>query len=382
MNKTYKYFAFISFQSADAKEALWVQKAIESYRLPTAVSRQNKDLPKKMRPCFCYLNDINLSEELMQELKLRMEQSEFLIVLCSPNSAKSNFVNGGIDYFIEHGGRDRIIPLIVSGIPYSNDPATECFPEALKRHFPKDADPMKDHQILGVNINEEGAGSKQWKRQRAVIMIIARMLSLEFENLWNREQKRKRRKRINLSLLTLAIAAALALTWHFSKTTDVNINLQEQSVRNNNLPQLSDGKIILTLKNEQKEISELNVNSPAQFKNIPRSFLRKSVRLQFSGTDYTTIDTTLVLRQTLTLPICRDEEKYGRIRFALRGTDKPQDLPLTIAGQSIRPAANGEVNILVPLDKQQVCYAVSVNGKELPDSICTPCGEHDVLLIE
>ena len=168
MQESYKYFAFISFQSADAKEALWVQKAIENYRLPTAVSK-TRSLPKRMRPCFCYLNDINLSEELMMELKQRMEQSEYLIVICSPRSAKSSFVNGGIDYFVQLGRRDRIIPLIVDGLPYSGDPETECFPEALRRHFPKSADPMQDHQILGVNVNEEGAGSRRWKRQRAVL---------------------------------------------------------------------------------------------------------------------------------------------------------------------------------------------------------------------
>ena len=382
MNETYKYFAFISFQSADAKEALWVQKAIESYRLPTAVSKQNKDLPKKMRPCFCYLNDINLSEELMQELKLRMEQSQFLIVICSPNSAKSNFVNGGIDYFIEHGGRDRIIPLIVSGTPYSNDPATECFPEALKRHFPKDADPMKDHQILGVNINEEGAGSKQWKRQRAVIMIIARMLSLEFENLWNREQKRKQRKRINIGLATIAIVAALALTWQLSKSTSVDISLQETTFNNPYLPQLQDGKIVLTLKNEQKEITELTAASNVQFKNIPRSFIGKKVNLQFTGTDYTDIDTIVTLSRSINLPISRDEEKYGRIRFAVRGVKQPQDLSLVIAGRNIKPTEQGDVNILVPIEEQQICYPIIANDILLADSICTPCGEHDVILID
>ena len=62
-----KYFAFISFQNSDAKWALWIQKQIEAYRLPIALSKQRPDLPRKIKPCFCYLSDISLKEELMMD---------------------------------------------------------------------------------------------------------------------------------------------------------------------------------------------------------------------------------------------------------------------------------------------------------------------------
>lgn len=375
----YKYFAFISFQSSDAKEALWVQKAIESYRLPTAISR-SKDLPRRMRPCFCYLNDINLSEELMDELKLRMEQSEYLIVVCSPRSAKSTFVNGGIDYFVNLGRRDHIVPLIVEGIPYSGDPETECFPEALRRHFPKNADPMLDHQILGVNINEEGAGSKNWKRRRAVLMVIARMLNLEFDNLWNREVRRRRRQRITIATLIIAVLCMIALTWHFSRSVDVNINLSEQTFANANLPAAEDASLTLFLENETKTLDSLTITQQVTFSNIPRRFIGKQVRCTLTASGYLPVDTTITLATAQTLPISRDKALYGNISFRLRGIPHPENHQLVIAGHTLRPDADGNVRLTLPIEQQAQFYIVRLDGKALADTLFMPCGTDDVML--
>ncbi len=378
MQENFKYVAFISFQSADAREALWVQKAIEGYRLPTAVSR-SRSLPKKMPPCFCYLNDINLSEELMQELKLRMEQSQYLIVVCSRRSARSTFVNGGIDYFVSLGRRDRIIPLIVDGIPYTNDPETECYPEALKRHFPKSADPMQDHQILGVNLNEEGAGSKRWKHQRAVLMVIARMLNLEFENLWNREvQRRKRQRRAIIAGIT-GVLCLLGLTWHFSRSIDIEVNTPEATAHNENLPMCIDGRLTIKLANEEKTLDSIHPGSTLIFKNVPQRFIGREAAVAFSGEGYLPIDTTLSLQPSLTLPLCRDAELYGHLFFRLRGKEHPERQTLVIAGREIHPDADGLVDLQVPIEEQLTTYPVMINNQLAADSIHTPCGENDIL---
>ena len=322
MEETYKYFAFISFQSSDAKQALWVQKQIENYRLPTTIQRINKTLPKRMRPCFCYLNDISLSEELMQELKLRMWQSEYLIVICSPRSAKSQFVNGGIDYFVSLGRRERIIPLIVEGTPYSSDSSTECFPEALRRHFPKSADPMQDHQILGVNLNEEGAGSKSWRRHRALLMVVARMLNLEFNNLWNREVQRLRRKRIMISVVVLLVAALLTMTWYMSRSVNIETVWTEAEPVNSNLPQSTDGKLVLSLHNEEKTVNNIVAGENVIFKNVPNRFLGQKVRVSFTCSNYLPVDTTVRLTKQMSLPLRRDRDVYGKVRVMLKTNRK------------------------------------------------------------
>ena len=136
MEQQYKYYAFVSYRSSDEKWAKWLQEKIEAYRLPTTVQRMSSTLPKqRLRPCFRYHTDIQ-PNELKTELRNKLEQSQYLLVICTPRSAQSPWVGAEIDTFVELGRRDRIIPVIVEGRPYSGDPATECYNPSLLKHFP------------------------------------------------------------------------------------------------------------------------------------------------------------------------------------------------------------------------------------------------------
>lgn len=369
-----KYFAFISFQSSDAKWALWIQKQIEAYRLPIALSKQRPDLPRKIKPCFCYLSDISLKEELMMELKQQMEQSQFLIVICSPQSAKSSFVNGGIDYFVNLGRRDRIIPLIIDGVPYSND-KNECFPEALKRHFPKHSDPLQDHQILGVNINEQGAGSKRLTRKRAVVLMVARMLGLNFEDLWQREIKRQRRRQTLIGIIIAFFLTMVGLTWYLSQTVTITTCLQEQTPTNTYLPALTNAVITLTLDNEQKRDTFASISDQAIFNNIPPQMLGKSVHVNWQCPNWLPLDTSITLSKQMVIPIHRDPEVFGHIHFRLRGIQHPEQITLELGGISVMPTADGTVDCLVPLPNQRVAYPIG------QDSVFMPCGPNDIIIL-
>ena len=52
-----------------------------------------------------------------------LDKSKYLILICSPNSAKSEYVNDEAEYFIKNGRTDHIIPLIVDGVPHSEYPS-------------------------------------------------------------------------------------------------------------------------------------------------------------------------------------------------------------------------------------------------------------------
>jgi len=181
MKEEYTYFAFVSYRSSDEKWAKWLQEKIEGYRLPTTIQHENSDLPKtRLRPCFRYHTDIQ-PNELKSELRQKLEQSKYLLVICTPRSAQSQWVGAEIDTFVELGRRDRIIPVIVEGSPYSGNPETECYNPSLLKHFPHSDNIDEDREILGVNIHEEGSGSAYMKRERAVMQIVSRMLGVSFD---------------------------------------------------------------------------------------------------------------------------------------------------------------------------------------------------------
>ena len=180
MTQAKEYFAFISYQRKDEEWADRLRSKLEHYRLPSSVRKQDASLPKEIRPIF--RDSLELSGGfLSKEIKTALQQSKFLIVICSPNSAKSPWVNKEIQTFIDSGREEKIIPFIIDGIPFSDNEETECFPPALRS--------LKgEKELLGININE-------LNRDAASIKVVARMFGLKFDTLWQRYEREKKRKR-------------------------------------------------------------------------------------------------------------------------------------------------------------------------------------------
>jgi hypothetical protein len=107
------------------------------------IKREEK--PKKLR-VFRYqadLNTVSLNEGLAKEL----DDARWLIVICSPNSAKSTWVGKEIQHFLDTGRRDHILPFIVSGTSYSDD-ENECLNPVLKAAFPRWRHLGREHRRL------------------------------------------------------------------------------------------------------------------------------------------------------------------------------------------------------------------------------------------
>ena len=202
MTRLYEYFAFISYKREDEKWAKWLQKKLESYSLPTSIRKENPELPNKIRPVFRDQSELS-GGNLKAEIEKGLNASKFLIVICSPRSAKSPWVSKEVQHFIDEGREEYIIPFIIGGTPNASNPEDECFPEGLRQL-------RGEKEILGININEMG-------RDAAAIKVIAHMFDLRFDSLWQRFEKGKKQRRILvgmcavfLVLLSLGIAGYIA----------------------------------------------------------------------------------------------------------------------------------------------------------------------------
>ena len=172
---TFQYFAFISYQRKDEDWAEWLQHQLEHYHLPANVAADNPDIPQEIRPLFRDKTEL-AGGILANEIRSALESSRFLIVLCSPNSAKSEWVDKEVQTFINMGRVAQIIPLIIGGMPYDDE--QECFTPTLRQLR------KTDNELLGINIAEMG-------REVASIKVIAQMLGLKFDSLWQRYEREK-----------------------------------------------------------------------------------------------------------------------------------------------------------------------------------------------
>ena len=171
-NETFKYYAFISYSHADKKIARKLQRRLESYSLPAKLRKTEPSLPKKLRPVFIDESDLVATGTLKTALQANLDKSNYLIVICSPDSAKSKYVNDEIEYFIKLGRLDRIIPFIVAGEPHSKDASLECFPEAI-------LDLPREHELLGIDLTKFGT-------REAFLRVIATLLKLDLDNFISR----------------------------------------------------------------------------------------------------------------------------------------------------------------------------------------------------
>ena len=147
MEQQKEYYAFISYKREDEKWAKWLQDKLEHYKFPTNLNGRN-DLPKNIRPTFRDVTDLKPGL-LAEEINNALVNSEWLIIVCSPRSAKSPWVCKEAQTFIDFGRSDHIIPFVVEGNPFSDDTSTECYPEALLNL-------TGSKELLAANINEMG----------------------------------------------------------------------------------------------------------------------------------------------------------------------------------------------------------------------------------
>ncbi|MBO6081741.1 MAG: toll/interleukin-1 receptor domain-containing protein [Bacteroidales bacterium] len=190
MEQGKEYYAFISYKREDERWAKWLQHKLEHYRFPTRLSAGG-DFPRNIRPTFRDVTDLTPGL-LPEEIDAALRSSQWLIVVCSPRSAKSPWVCKEAQSFIDSGRADHIIPFVIEGVPFSSYPSTECFPKALLGL-------TGGNELLAANINEMG-------RDAAAIKVVARMFGLRFDVLWQRHRRARIRRTVLIAALTLTLA--------------------------------------------------------------------------------------------------------------------------------------------------------------------------------
>src|SRR6185437_4375963 len=135
----HKYWAFISYSHRDTRWADWLHRAIESYRPPrrlVGTSTPHGAVPKRLTPVFRDREELASATDLGSVINAALGASACQVVICSPQAAKSHWVNQEILAFKRLGREDRIFCLIVGGEPNPSDlpgrEDEECFPPALR----------------------------------------------------------------------------------------------------------------------------------------------------------------------------------------------------------------------------------------------------------
>jgi tetratricopeptide (TPR) repeat protein len=197
----FKFRAFISYSHADEAWAKWLHKRLESYRVPSRLVGKpgaRGVIPARIGRCFRDQSELAAASHLGETLQAALRDSQVLIVICSPRSATSHWVNEEIRYFRGLGRGDRIFALIVDGEPNASDPARECFPPALLRG--------DDGRVLSEPLAADARSSNDGKTE-GFLKLAAGVLGVGFGELRQREHAR----RLRLMAITVVVSLTIAV---------------------------------------------------------------------------------------------------------------------------------------------------------------------------
>jgi len=201
------YRAFISYSHSDKTIAKWLHSELERYRLPKKLIGNHTALgpvPKRLSPIFRDVDELPASGNLGTELQDALTRSLFLIVICSPTSARSKWVNEEIRQFKLMHGANKVLALIVEGVPNAtaNTIEQECFAPALKFDVSPSGE-LTDvpSEPIAADLRKSADG-----KRLAKLKLISGLTGLRLDTLVQREAARRIRSLVQVSGLSLVAA--------------------------------------------------------------------------------------------------------------------------------------------------------------------------------
>ncbi len=193
----FKYRAFLSYSDADAPAAKWLHSSLERFPLGEFAGQETAlgPIPKHLRPIFRDREDFSAGASLNEHSIAALDASAALVVLCSPNSAKSHYVNEQIRVFKHRCPERPVAAVILSGQPEGGE--EECFPPALR--FELDADGRVSDRVapapLAADLREGRDG-----RDLALAKVVASLIGVASDEAYRRaERERKWQRDLSVS---------------------------------------------------------------------------------------------------------------------------------------------------------------------------------------
>ena len=170
-----RYDAFVCYKHGpvDSAAALTLQRALENYRAPKGVSGKRKPFGR----VFLDEGELSSCADLGQQIREALKNSGWLIVICSPDTPSSPWVQEEIDTFLEYHDRSRILAVLTGG-----DIATS-FPPQLRSGADGKGEVFAPHALCSTP--QEAARKIKGD---TLLKIVAPMLGTTYDTLKQRHR--------------------------------------------------------------------------------------------------------------------------------------------------------------------------------------------------
>jgi len=197
------YDVFISYSRKDKNFAKKLQSALEKYRPPADLNVSHRRLA-----VFRDEDDL-IGSEYHKSIESVLTASRKMVVLCSPNARKSEFVSEEIQRFANLNGSENIIPVLIAGKPNNEiigaSEEEKAFPEALLEVL---GTPLAVNYV-GVEGSRKSVNRHEY--YNSWFTLLANIYGLSRSEIEQRERVKLRKRRILTTSTTGAIILILSV---------------------------------------------------------------------------------------------------------------------------------------------------------------------------
>lgn len=195
-----KYKAFISYRhrELDIAVAKKIHKSIERYTIPRDL---RKDGEKRLGLVFRDREELPLSSNLTDDIFTALDQSEFLIVVCTPDTPQSLWCRREIQHFIEVHGRQRVITVLAAGTPEESIP-----PEITTVYAEDGVTVLEQYEPLCAYLVDTNPKKVLRNLDKELLRLYAAMLNCPYDSLRQRNKRRKMQQALAIASLAFAVA--------------------------------------------------------------------------------------------------------------------------------------------------------------------------------
>lgn len=268
MDKERQYDAFISYkhQELDSLVAMRLHRMLEHYRIPGKI--QATSGKKRIHRIFRDMDELTPTNDLTENIRQALQNAEYLLLICSKESCRSEWVQKEVEEFLKTHDKNRIILILLEGEP------GEVFPEQLRyvEKTAKDEDGI-EHLVkvpvepLAADIRGRSETEIIRNLKKELLRIIAPIVSCSYDDLRqrHREYMLKRAGAIAGIIFCLLLAFALYALHQESKVKEqyekAMVN-QARYLSKTSGELLASGDRVGALKTAVEALSKENENGP------------------------------------------------------------------------------------------------------------------------
>lgn len=243
-----KYDAFISYRHSepDSFVAETLHKRLESFKLPRDVARsktcearesdkdssETRPVKTRIQRVFRDKEELPLVTNLADPITEALENSEYLIVICSPRLPESMWCRKEIETFIEMHDREHVLAVLVEGEPDTSFPEELLYREVEERQ--PDGSIIKTRvpvEPLAADVRGTKRGEIRRKIKRELLRLVAPMFDCNYDELKQRHKEQRTRKII---MTSMSISAVCLLFGIVSITMAMQIKHQNTQIKEQN----------------------------------------------------------------------------------------------------------------------------------------------------